>query len=154
VADLADAALAAAGDDYNVYVPIVNSLGALGKKDALRNVIQQRIQVLEAHLKKVPEDARGRTLLANDYTQVDRVEDAVREAHLAMALRANDAMVLYNVACVFGQLSRKEESLVALRKAWDAGFRDPTWARRDPDLTLLHGDVEFERLYPEPPTKA
>ncbi len=154
VADLADAALAAAGDDYNVYVPIVNSLGALGKKEALRNVIQQRIQVLEAHLKKVPEDARGRTLLANDYTQVDRVEDAVREAHLAMALRANDAMVLYNVACVFGQLSRKDESMVALRKAWDAGFRDPTWARRDPDLAILHGETEFERLYPEPPAKA
>jgi non-specific serine/threonine protein kinase len=151
VADLADAALAVAGDDYNVYVPIVNSLNALGKKDALRNVIQQRIQVLEAHLKKVPEDARGRTLLANDYTQVDRVEDAVREAHLAMALRANDAMVLYNVACCFGQLGRKDDSMAALRKAWDAGFRDPTWARRDPDLALLHGDAEFERLYPAAP---
>ncbi len=154
VADLADAALAVAGDDYNVYVPIVNSLGALGKKDALRNVIQQRIQVLEAHLKKVPEDARGRTLLANDYTQVDRVEDAVREANLAMALRANDAMVLYNVACCFGQLGRKDDSMAALRKAWDAGFKDPTWARRDPDLALLHGEPEFERLYPEQPATA
>ncbi len=151
VADLAEAALAVAGEDYNVYVPIVNSLGALGKKEALRNVIQQRIQVLESHLKKVPEDARGRTLLANDYTQVDRVEDAVREAHRAMALRANDAMVLYNVACCFGQLGRKDDSLAALRKAWDAGFKDPTWARRDPDLALLHGDPEFERLYPEMP---
>jgi len=129
----------------------VNSLGALGKKEALRNVIQQRIQVLEAHLKKVPEDARGRTLLANDYTQVDRAEEAVREAQLAMALRANDAMVLYNVACVFGQLARKDEAMAALRKAWDAGFKDPTWARRDPDLALLHGDAEFERLYPERP---
>ena len=151
VADLAEAALAVAGEDYNVYVPIVNSLGALGKKDALRNVIQQRIQVLEAHLKTVPEDARGRTLLANDYTQVERVEDALREAHLAMALRANDAMVLYNVACVFGQLGRKDEAMAALRKAWDAGFKDPTWARRDPDLALLHGEPDFERLYPEQP---
>jgi hypothetical protein len=25
------------------------------------------------------------------------------------------------------------------------------WARRDPDLSLLHGDPEFERLYPENP---
>jgi non-specific serine/threonine protein kinase len=151
VADLAEAALAAAGEDYNVYVPIVNSLGALGKKEARRNVVLQRIQVLESHLKKIPEDARGRTLLANDYTQVERVEDAVREAELAMVLRANDAMVLYNVACVFGQLGRKAEALGALRKAWDAGFRDPSWARRDPDLSILHEDPEFERLYPEQP---
>jgi hypothetical protein len=25
------------------------------------------------------------------------------------------------------------------------------WTRRDPDLMLLHGDPEFERLYPETP---
>jgi non-specific serine/threonine protein kinase len=104
--------------------------------------------VLEAHLKKVPEDARGRTLLANDYTHVGQVDAALREASLAMALRANDAMVLYNVACVFGQLGRKPEALEALRKAKDAGWKDGTWARRDPDLAILHGNPEFENLYP------
>jgi non-specific serine/threonine protein kinase len=37
----------------------------------------------------------------------------------------------------------------ALKKAWNAGFKEADWARRDPDLALLHGDPEFERLYPE-----
>ena len=149
VVDLAEAAIAASGEDYNVYVPIQNALGALGKSEKLRHVVLRRIQVLEAHLKKVPEDARGRTLLATDYVHVGRPEDALREASLAMALRPNDAMVMYNVACVFGTLERKGESLEALQKAWNAGFRDPAWARRDPDLAILHGDPEFERLYPE-----
>src|SRR4030095_1429017 len=63
VVDLAEAAIAASGEDYNVYVPIQNALGALGKSEKLRHVVLRRIQVLEAHLKKVPEDARGRTLL-------------------------------------------------------------------------------------------
>jgi serine/threonine protein kinase/tetratricopeptide (TPR) repeat protein len=148
VVDLAEAAIAASGEDYNIYVPIHNALGALGKKDALRNVVLQRIQVLEGHLKKFPEDARGRTLLATDYAHVDRVDDAVRDATLAMALRANDAMVMYNVACVFGQLGKKAEAMDALRKAREAGWKDGTWARRDPDLAILHGDPDFERLYP------
>jgi non-specific serine/threonine protein kinase len=39
--------------------------------------------------------------------------------------------------------------MAALKKAWDAGFKDADWARRDPDLNLLHGEPEFERLYPE-----
>jgi non-specific serine/threonine protein kinase len=151
VADLAEAGLAASGEDYNIYVPIINALGALGKKDALRNLVQQRIQVLEAHLRKMPEDARGRTLLATDYTQMGRADDAVREANLAMALRPNDAVVLYNVACTFGQLGRKQEAMTALRKAWEAGFKDPSWARRDPDLAILHGEPEFVKLYPEAP---
>jgi non-specific serine/threonine protein kinase len=68
-----------------------------------------------------------------------------------MALRANDAMVLYNVACVFGQLGRKSEAMDAVRKASGAGWKDGAWARRDPDLAILHGDPEFERLFPERP---
>jgi non-specific serine/threonine protein kinase len=38
-----------------------------------------------------------------------------------------------------------------LRKARAAGFGDSEWARRDPDLAVLHGDPEFERLYPATP---
>jgi hypothetical protein len=33
-------------------------------------------------------------------------------------------------------------------KAWEAGFRDAEWTRRDPDLAPLHGDPEFEKLCP------
>jgi non-specific serine/threonine protein kinase len=149
VVDTAEAAIAASGEDYNIYVPINNALGALGKQELRRHFVHQRMQVLEAHLKKVPEDARGRTLLATDYVSVARGEDALREANLAMTLRPNDAMVMYNVACVFGTLERKAECLDALSKAFSAGFRDPAWARRDPDLALLHGEPEFERMYPE-----
>ena len=33
----------------------------------------------------------------------------------------------------------------------EAGFQDSVWARRDPDIAILHGEPEFERLYPEKP---
>jgi non-specific serine/threonine protein kinase len=97
----------------------------------------------------VPEDARARTIMATDYAEMGREDDAVREANLAMVLRPNEATVLYNVACVFCYLQRPDEAMGALRKAWAAGFKDPVWVRRDPDLTILHGLPEFEKLYPE-----
>ncbi|MFQ5745306.1 MAG: hypothetical protein ACE5HV_17260 [Acidobacteriota bacterium] len=148
VANMAEAAMKATGDDYNIYVPILNALGALGKNEERSNFVQHRIQVLEKHLRKVPEDSRARAHLATEYASLERSEDAIREANLAMTLRPDDATVLYNVACVFCSLNKADEALDVLKKAWDAGFKDPVWARRDPDLTILHGIPEFERLYP------
>jgi non-specific serine/threonine protein kinase len=151
IANVAEAAIAASGEDYNVYVPIGNAYAALGKKEACDSIRQREMQALEKHLKTVPEDARAHVLLAADYATLGRSEDAVREMNLAMALRSNETTVLYNAACVYCQLGQKAEALHALRRAAEAGFKDLEWARRDPDLALLHGEPEFERLYPAGP---
>jgi hypothetical protein len=78
------------------------------------------------------------------------VEDAKREADMAMALRPDDSMILYNIACVFCGMNNAADALKAIKKAWESGYRDATWTRQDPDLALLHGDPEFDRLYPPP----
>ncbi len=150
VASLAEEAIEAAGTDYNVYIPIMNSLGTLGRTDARQSVRDREIQALENHLREVPEDARARILLGGMYAQTQRDDDAIRETNLAMTLRPNEATVLYNAACTFAILNRRAEALEALRKAWEAGYKDAEWTRRDPDLAPLHGDPEFEKLYPAP----
>jgi serine/threonine protein kinase/tetratricopeptide (TPR) repeat protein len=148
VADVAETAIEASGEDYNAYVPIINSLGAMAKHEAERNMMQRRMAALENHLKQVPEDARARVLVAGDYADFGRIEDALQQLNMALTLRANEPSILYNVACTYCGLNRKAEALDALRKAWETGFRDAVWARRDPDLVPLHGDPEFDRLYP------
>jgi non-specific serine/threonine protein kinase len=149
VVDVAEVGIGASGEDYNVYVPIINALGALGRMEHKRRMVERRVAAVENHLKQVPEDARARIMLGADYAEVGREQDAMRELNLAITLRANEASILYNVACVYCLLKKKPEALDALRRAWEAGSKDSVWARRDPDLALLHGDPEFERLYPE-----
>ncbi|HET7711537.1 MAG TPA: protein kinase, partial [Thermoanaerobaculia bacterium] len=148
IIEFAEEALSHSAEDYNTFVPINNALGALGKTDALRNMTLRQVGALEAQLAKVPEDARARILLASAYGRLGREEDATREATLAMTLRPNDALILYNAACVFAAISRKAEGMAALRKAWESGWRDTEWARRDPTLAPLHDDPEFDRLFP------
>ena len=149
VLDVAEAAIESSGEDYNVYVPIRNCLGALGKEQAKLKMNERFCGALEHHMKQVPEDARARILLGGNYAELGREEDALRELNLAVTLRANEASILYNAACVYCLLNKKAEALDALRKAWEAGSKDAVWTRRDPDLAMLHGDPEFERLYPE-----
>ncbi len=145
---VAEEAIESSGTDYNIYIPILNALGELGKQESLDNVRQRSIQVHEAHLLEVPEDARARILLGLQYAGLGRVDDAVRETNLAMLLRPNEATVLYNAACTFCLLDKRAEAIDAIAKAWRAGFRDADWARRDPDLAVLRGEPEFEKLFP------
>jgi serine/threonine protein kinase/Flp pilus assembly protein TadD len=154
VVDMMDTALAHAGENYNTAMPIHNALGALGKPEALKNYVFREIAVYEEALRKTPEDARVRVLLAGGYASQGRNEDAKREADMAMALRPDDAMILYNTACAYCAMNNAKDAMTAIRKAWESGYRNATWTRQDPDLSLLHGDPEFERLYPAPAATA
>jgi non-specific serine/threonine protein kinase len=154
IVDIMEQALAHAGENYNTIIPIQNALGALGKTDALNNFTYRMIAIFEEHVKKVPEDARARVLLANSYAGRGRFDDAKREADMAMLLRPGDTMILYNIACVFCLMDNAKDAMNALKKAVGAGYSNAAWARQDPDLALLHGDPEFDRLLPPPDAEA
>ena len=148
IAALSERAIEASGDDYNVFVPILNAFGALGQDDRQATFLQRAILALEGQTLRVPEDARARSLLASCYADAKRPEDADREMKFAATLRPTDPTLHYNCACTYGILGLKAEAMDSLRKARQLGYSDAVWVRRDPDLATLHDDPEFDRLYP------
>jgi serine/threonine protein kinase/Flp pilus assembly protein TadD len=147
-ADLIERAVEANGDDYNVYIPYTNSLDRLGNTAVSRRFREMEMLVLERQLEMVPEDVRARGLLAADYANIGRADDAVRHAEMAVALRPSDSSVLYNAACTYGVLRKKPEALALLKRAKEAGYSNDHWPRLDPDLMCLHGEPEFDALFP------
>jgi serine/threonine protein kinase/Flp pilus assembly protein TadD len=147
-AELTQKAIEANGDDYNVFIPIVNALERLGRTEELQRYRQMEMNALERQLELVPEDVRARSLLAADYANMGRAEDAVRHLEMTVALRPNDSNVLYNAACTYTVLGKKAEALDLLRRALAAGYSNFDWPRQDPDLISLHNDLEFLKLFP------
>jgi serine/threonine protein kinase/Flp pilus assembly protein TadD len=147
-AELAEKAIEANGDDYNVFIPIVNSLERLGRTSELGRYREMEMRALERQLELVPEDVRARSLLAADYANMGRHEDAVRHLEMTVALRPNDSNVLYNAACTYAVLGKKAEALDLLRRALAFGYANADWPRQDPDLNCLHDDPEFLKLFP------
>lgn len=147
-AELTEKAIEANGDDYNVFIPIVNALERLGRTEELKRYRQMEMRALERQLELVPEDVRARSLLAADYANMGRAADAVRHLEMTVALRPNDSNVLYNAACTYTVLGKKLEALDLLRRALASGYSNFDWPRQDPDLSSLHADPEFLELFP------
>jgi non-specific serine/threonine protein kinase len=143
---IVDRALEANGDDYNVYIPFMNILERLGKKDEVRKVRERQALALERQLEVVPEDVRARILLANDHAYLGNREEAMRHLQTAVVLRPDDGNTLYNAACVYGILHETALAMEMLKKALKAGYANLEWLRRDPDLVCLHGNAEFEQM--------
>ena len=153
--EISEEAIARSAENYNIWVPIRNACGVLGREDQARTLLQRGLQVFSRQVERVPEDARARMLLAGDYAHLGRVAEAERELQLALTMRPNDGVLLYNAGCIFCVLGKKDEAMRALADAVNAGFRAHTgWARQDPDLALLHGDPQFEALFPPDATRA
>jgi non-specific serine/threonine protein kinase len=145
-AEIADKAIEANGDDYNLYIPYYNALQRMGLTERAHTVAMRHATVLERQLELNPDDTRARILLAARYAELQRGEEAVQHLQVAAALRPNDTNVLYNAACTYGLLQRKREALDTLKQALAAGFGNIDWAARDPDLACLHNDPEFLAL--------
>jgi TolB-like protein/Flp pilus assembly protein TadD len=146
---IAERGIEMSGDDYNTYIPFLSSATRLGRQELAQRLLQHQKQALLRQIELVPEDVRARILAAVLYAREGKAPEAVREAEKAVSLRAQDANILYNAACVYGLLGKKEEALAMLKRARQAGFALLDWARRDPDLACLEGDPEFERLIQE-----
>ena len=143
---ITDAAVAANGDDYNVYVPLMVATQRAGDTEGARRLRQRCLEALEQQLSLVPEDVRARILLASNLAWLGRTEDAAAALQIAIALRPNDANILYNAACTYAILQNKPEALRLLKKLDEMGHLNKGYTRQDSDFECLHGDPEFEAL--------
>jgi len=145
-ADVLDQAIKANGDDYNVYVAFGNILRSLGREEEARNLLNREVEVLKQQLEVTPDNVRARILLAANLGAIGQNSEAMKELERSVAMRPNDANILYNAACTYGVMGMRGEALALARKTVEAGYTNLDWMSRDPDLTCLHDDPEFQRL--------
>ena len=145
-AAIAERALHANGDDYNLYIPLYNAMENLGRHKEYREMVERHSRVLQQQLDMVPEDVRARILLASVSAQLGDADRSVKDLEKAIALRPNDSTILYNAACAYACLGRKPDALATLRQAIAHGYHNLEWMARDADLVSLRDDPEFQLL--------
>jgi Flp pilus assembly protein TadD len=128
------------------YVPYLSALERLGLKKEAAQLREKLTTVLQQQLERVPEDVRARILLGGMLALLGNEEESVRHLQTAVALRPNEASILYNAACTYGAMKRKSDTLEMLKRAVAAGYGNLDWMRKDPDLDFVHDEPEFKKL--------
>jgi TolB-like protein/Tfp pilus assembly protein PilF len=97
-------------------------------------------------LEVVPDDARALYMAANGLAALGESSRAREWARRARALRPEDGMVLYNVACVLALLGLPQDALECLEQAVRCGLRQRGWYAHDSNLDPLRSDPRFQEL--------
>ncbi len=102
--------------------------------------------IMEEALRRDPRDEEAIAILAHLRTKEGRIEEGLALDRRLAALRPEDPVVRYNLACSLALSGQREEALAALAAAAVLGWDDAAHAREDGDLHSLRGDPRFEEL--------
>jgi tetratricopeptide (TPR) repeat protein len=86
------------------------------------------------------------TMLGAALTRAGRHEEALEVDLKTTTLLRNEPTAFYNLACSYSVLNRVDESIYALRKALDLGYRDFNHLLKYEDLENVRKDPRFRTL--------
>lgn len=115
--------------------------------------IDFEISFFEKLVREKPDYIDGLIPLAEAYTKKGLYEKGLAIDKRLAALRREDPIVHYNLACSYALLAKKKDAIKALKQSLRLGYNDFDHMKKDPDLKNLHQDPEFQKLL-GPPTKS
>ena len=85
-------------------------------------------------------------MLGHAFTHRGHHRQALAVDRKLATLCPDDPIVYYNLACSLSNLGEIDESLQALEKSLDLGYRDVPYLMSDPDLENVRRSPQFKRL--------
>ena len=136
----------AAREGYQAAFFAAQASEAAGEHAEALEAYRLALGVCERHMEMNPDDPRAATMRAVCLARVGRREEGLHWARQALAIDPLDSGVRYNVACLYSVEGARDEALDCLEEVVRAGFINPEWMEKDPDLSSLRGLPRFQAL--------
>ena len=112
------------------------------------------ISLYEDLLKDKPNLAAALIPLADAYTKKGLYEKGLQADLRLVALRPDDDIVHYNLACDYSLLQNADTSLRHLERSIELGYDDFEYMNEDPDLAFTRKDKRYKEMVLKHLTKA
>lgn len=135
--------------DPTAYAPCslcTSALSALGRTTETARLQELTLAKVRKRLLRYPDDQRALYLGAVALACDGRTDEALQWAARAEALDPQDAVALYNLACIATVCGNLESGIEYLESAITHGFPHLNWIENDADLAKLRTDPRFDEV--------
>ena len=133
-------------DFYTAYADLSTCYSRLGNEEELKKTTIALMEVFPRYLSQHPDDSRAHIFYATKLAEDGKTEEAKKEGERALELSPNDTLMLYNVACLHSRLGENDKSIEFLSRAFENGYTNYDWLKRDPDLDAIRNEPAFIEL--------
>jgi TolB-like protein/Tfp pilus assembly protein PilF len=145
-AEMFERATEVAPDEIRALQLLPQIYTRLGREAAAAAANRQRVEVVERRLEFNPDDV---PMLLDGASALAALGERQRSLEWASRIldKANDdALVLYNLCCLYSLAGEVTSALDALEKSYEAGLADPEWMRQDSDLDNIRHHPRYKEL--------
>lgn len=133
-------------DDYQALALLAQVYRALGREEKRNDARRRTLEVIEKRLQSTPNDARALCFGSVNLLEDGQTEKGMEWLKRAQTSQGDDALNLYNVACVYSNIGKIEEALDCLEKSTRKGMAEVDWMKNDSDLDNLRDHPRFKAL--------
>jgi TolB-like protein/Tfp pilus assembly protein PilF len=145
-AEMFEKATEAAPDEIRALQLLPQIYTRLGREAAAAAANRQRVEVVERRLEFNPDDVPMLLDGASALAALGERQRSLEWASRILDKAGNDALVLYNLACLYSLAGEVTSALESLEKSYDAGLADPEWMRQDSDLDNIRKHARYKEL--------
>jgi adenylate cyclase len=133
-------------DDYQAISLLAQVYRTLGREEESKEACRLTLEAIEKHLLVNPRDSRALCFGSMSLFEEDRDEEGSEWLQRAIAADPDDAMNMYNVACVYARTDKIEEAIDCLEQSVGKGMAEIDWMVNDSDLDSLRDHPRFKKL--------
>ena len=133
-------------EDFQAPAFLGGSYAGLGMRAEATAARRRAVKLIEQRLDLNPDDVRAYNLGATTFAKLGNIPRALEFAQKSLAMEPDDPLVLYNVACLYALIDKREEALGYLERAVTNGFGHRESMANDPDLDSIRKTPWFQAI--------
>ena len=118
----------------------------LGREAEAQSANRRRVEVVERRLEFAPDDVPLLLDGASALAALGETRRSLEWASRILDRAGEDALVLYNLACLYSLAGEVSSAMDSLERSYDAGLADPEWMHQDSDLDNIRSHPRFVAL--------